>query len=724
MLRFLLIIFISQLLNASEAWKIENIYDGDSVSLHQTSQTMLYRSLDSTFHIFYGGDHLYHLIQYDDGSTVQETVDTSLDVGSFISSDLAPNGSLHVSYIDTKNNLLKYAVKAYGGDWNVVSTNLSASTSTSICVDENNLAHILYETEDDMFFIYSDNLAQPSNGAAFISNASKGSIACDNAKLHIAYASTQEDNEGLYYLSSNIDGTNASSLQILSTLEPIQATSIDANSASNKAAIGLYYNNTFKIFEHPLDEQWLWSEIGSYPAEIYQGNPSVKVKNTNIYASFHKVGSKSSNLELFTKINDAVGSTTRLLPSSAEVFHSSLAFINGNLFIQYTQVEKQKIGLIYFNAGEWVDSTLRQVGALKNEYNLDILSAPNGIRLTFETPNNTIAYLTQNINGSWNSNPIPTSGIASPSIAYVDDQVLSTWIQYYDLQSGSLERRKYSFGYPQWRWYATSAENIIDDANVKDAKNTHDSVVSAHTTHSCFIDANADLFYVRNDNNATGWTSKLELAPNDMEKLECAIDIDTKGYVHIVFSQRVFEDGTIHAIDEHLYHISNEAGDWNIPNNLQRLVENSTGYKRNLHISAHNNTSIHIGYSAVDKVKYLKSPIVTDVRVWPNEDIVVPLTANIDVMLGSRTVFDMSVDSHNRAHFVRAMGMDLYHSIETQNGFKTKATHLDFDIKGIKITTSKNRLHAIMEAKEIGDIMYAELPLDTVSPSVIMYLLQ
>ncbi len=721
MLRFLLIIFISQLLNASEAWKFESIYDGDSVSLHQTSQTMLYRSSDSTLHIFYGGDHLYHLIQYDDGSTVQETVDNSENVGSFISSDLAPNGSLHVSYIDTRNNLLKYAVKAYGGDWSITSTNLSASTSTSICVDENNLAHILYETENDMFFIYSDNLAQPSNGAAFISNASKGSIACDNGKFHIAYASTQEDNEGLYYLSSNIDGTDASSVQILGTLEPIQATSIDANNASNKAAIGLYYNNTFKIFEHPLDNQWLWSEIGSYPAESYQGNPSVKVKDGNVYASFYKASSKSSVLELFTKINDIVD-ITAVLPSSAEVFHSSLAFIDDNLFIQYTQVDKQKIGLIHSNAGEWIDETVHGVGALKDEYNLDILSAPNGIRLTFETPNNTIAYLTQNINGSWNSNPIPASGIASPSITYVDDLFLSTWIQYYDAQSGSLERRKYSFGYPQWRWHDTEAKNIIDDANVKDAKNTHDSVVSAHTTHSCFIDANADLFYVSND-NTNAWSEKIELYPNDMEKLECAIDIDTKGYVHIVFSQRVFDDGTIHAVDEHLYHISNEAGDWNIPNNLQRLVENPLGSKRNLHISSHNDTSIHIGYSDASTVKYLKSPAITDTRIWPNEDIVVPLTANTDVMLGSRTVFDMGVDSHNKAHFVRAMGMDLYHSVQTQNGFKTEATHLDFDIKGIKITTSKNRLHVIMEAKEIGDIMYAELPLNTVSASVIMYLL-
>jgi len=101
-------------------------------------------------HVVYGGDHLYHAWKGRD-SWYYETVDPAWGVGSLAALAIDSTGKLHVSYIDTVANCLKYATNR-NGSWQVetpaIADGLSASNA-AIAVDSANDPHIVFSTYDN-----------------------------------------------------------------------------------------------------------------------------------------------------------------------------------------------------------------------------------------------------------------------------------------------------------------------------------------------------------------------------------------------------------------------------------------------------------------------------------------------------------------------------------------------------------------------------------------------
>jgi hypothetical protein len=104
---------------------------------------------DGTIHVVYGGDHLYHAWK-SRGAWYVETVDPAWGVGSLAALAIDSLGKLHVSYIDTAANRLKYATNRYG-NWQVetpsIADGLSASNA-AIAVDSVNDPHIVFSSYD------------------------------------------------------------------------------------------------------------------------------------------------------------------------------------------------------------------------------------------------------------------------------------------------------------------------------------------------------------------------------------------------------------------------------------------------------------------------------------------------------------------------------------------------------------------------------------------------
>ncbi len=109
-----------------------------------------YLALDSEGwpHIVYGEWHLCHSWQDDDGWHT-EIADSADEVGSYASLAIDPQDRLHVSYYDTTNGDLKYAV-CDGNGWQTekVDSDGDVGICTSIAVDGANQASISYREKE------------------------------------------------------------------------------------------------------------------------------------------------------------------------------------------------------------------------------------------------------------------------------------------------------------------------------------------------------------------------------------------------------------------------------------------------------------------------------------------------------------------------------------------------------------------------------------------------
>lgn len=106
-------------------------------------------SSSGVIHVVYGGDHLYHAWKYRNVWTV-ETVDPAWGVGSLAALAIDSENRLHVSYIDSAANRLKYATKG-SGSWQIETPSIAASLSVSnaaIAVDQWNDPHIVFYSND------------------------------------------------------------------------------------------------------------------------------------------------------------------------------------------------------------------------------------------------------------------------------------------------------------------------------------------------------------------------------------------------------------------------------------------------------------------------------------------------------------------------------------------------------------------------------------------------
>jgi len=712
---FFSILLLLSSLYASEDWKFETVFDGESNRATQLGKTMLYRSSDMSTHIFYGGDHLYHL-EYN-GTWSQETVDGANNVGAYISSSVAPNGSLHVSYLDRDNATLKYATKELNSDrWNIIQTDLNATRNTSLCTDENNIAHIFYGLHQEIHYVTSDDFTLVQNFAA---NSKRASVACDSSGLHVAYYVFDEELKGLWYADNHTG--DFVHRRIFASDDFIDSTSIDANTLSGNKAIGIIYADTFQFFDTAIENyDQPWNESLTYDA-LGHGS-SVVVKNSDVSASFIARGNNSSTIvKIITKHNRRVVQSD--IDSNGGYYnHSSIAYMNGELKVQYSTVNSANIGWIYKDENaEYKDEHIKRL-SLQSYTNMDMKIHKNRPYITFDNANNSIEYLTKNTDATWSSYPMPKSNVGGGKLSIIDNGFADTWVHYINRENGAYERRKYAHYFSNtfpiqsgWKWNDLEARDIFDNANMNTRNSVladkHDTATFEGASHSCFIDSDGALFYTLYDNEENiNDTIELDQRAN-RNKLSCVIDLDDTGHVHIAYTvERGFRTD--------LYYISNETGLWEYEE-LLALVEDS---KKNLHIQVHNGI-VHIGFfkqANPSSIEYLQSSSYSadSPRQWPSVSSEVYSSEYIN------NLFDMLVDANAEVHFAFTFHNAINHFIKDNDTFKREITPLRFFITGIKMDLSDGVLHLLLINRDNSDLLFATLKNKApITPSIIMYLL-
>jgi acetyltransferase-like isoleucine patch superfamily enzyme len=722
MLRSILSLLLVSSLFASQNWQFEVAYDGDINHFSHSGKTMLYRSNDTTTHIFYGGDHLYHL-QYN-GHWSQEVIDDAQNVGRYISSAVDSDGTLHVSYFDLEDNLLKYAIKELNSDtWSITKTSLTTNGQSALCVDENNVAHIFYPLVPDIYYVTSTDL---THAQQFVTNASHVSAACDNNIIHMTYSNSTPNLKGLWY-TDNHDG-HFTHRRIFATDTVISDTSIDADTDSGNKAIALHYGNQFKLFDAALQYYGAdWNVSAAYN-NLSVESVSVALNNAAVVATFVVEGddSRTNKLKILKKDTLGIQESTIVSQDNRLYNHTSLAYIAGVLRIEYdTSIHYSSLGWIYKDANlNWKDERIRNLDNTSTHRNIDLKVRNNIPYISLQTPSNTIQYILKEANSPWISHTLPATDVATPKLNILNSTYSDVWIEYLSNVTGALERRKYGHYFSgglqlQEGWYDLEASNVIDNANINSyqmlSSQKHDSVIyEGSLTHSCYINRDKSLFYAQND-NSNGWShiTQLDLRLT-VKKDSCAIAVDDNGKVHIAYI------GKVNNSDYNLYYITNETDSWQYEELLASVDED----KKNIQIALHNGI-VHIGFMKDSNpaiLQHLQSSNYQEgtPRAWPStaKDI---YTKNY---LTATLAYDMVVDAKENIHFGLTTNGNVYHVKGKNDIFKTQTIPINSYITGIKMDVTDEALHIIFFDSYRADIIYGTLKntLD-ISPSTIKYLL-
>ena len=716
MLRLSIFLILIYSVLFAQTWKFENIYDGEVNARYQLGKTFLYRSNDLTTHIFYGGDHLYHL-KYDNGSWNREIVDNNDSVGRNISSALASDGSLHVSYIDDEK--LRYATKAINSNtWEITQTQHFASADkTSICVDDNNISHIFYRYINDIYYTRSDTLNQTE---VFVRNAFMPTVVCDaQTGVHVAYRSLESGMQGLWY--ANNHSGNFVHRRIYNTDDAITRISIDASSQSGKKAIAIIYYHEregfAKFFDTTVDNyNTSWSTSIAYEAD---SDVSVKVSATIVSTAFSVID--SPELPPILKLVQKDNTGTRIsdmLNDSHYYGQINLEYINNFLRVKYYDYISNTIEWAYKNATqEWKKETIRDFNIVGNFFKVDMKIYNNVPKITFKTPHNGLQYFSKSSQGTWNASPFNSTTLFDPKLSTIKNGFIETWLQYINTETYALERVKYAHYYDGlfsgWRWYRVDESNSINDTNISIGQQYHDVTTYGFTTHSCYVDNSFSLFYISADNE--GWNQPQELSVGAAGATTCKIAVDAQEKVHIVYTN----------LEEHLFYITNETGAWIseeiLLNGKQKINQQLIVSKGIVHIGFFNKIN--------HTVEYIKSSNYTPQtpRSWPPSSQIVINSDHIPI--SRSTAFDMAIDKDEKIYFAAVyesryyLENKLYLAKENSNGFEAKITDLDFNADGLKLAVSDDTLHVMLLNKDSGDVIYGSSKTTTPLTPVIMYLL-
>lgn len=163
-------------------------------------------------HIIHGGPYLYHT-WYDGSGWQTETVDPTVSNHFDVSSVLDEDGQLHVSYILTEQDAVKYAYQGPHG-WQIRTVDVQPDDTqymiyTSLALDGQGRPHIAYWNayQGELWYAYQDAVGWHRQVAASSGDACRGiSLDLDSGdKPHIGYMFSGWD-EALRYVRLGADG--------------------------------------------------------------------------------------------------------------------------------------------------------------------------------------------------------------------------------------------------------------------------------------------------------------------------------------------------------------------------------------------------------------------------------------------------------------------------------------------------------------------------------------
>jgi len=323
-----------------------------------------------------------------------ETVDDTDDVGAYSSIAIDSNFRLHISYYDTTNGNLKYAM--WDGSWHIEtldSTN-DVGVYSSIAIDSKNTIHISYIDSTNGNLKYTKGFFNNWHTPIIIDNtAFHTSIAIDSQdKIHISYYDTT--NTSLKY------ATNASGSWILTTVD-------------NTATVGLYSSIA-------IDSQ-----------------DKIHISYRDTTNTSLKYATNASGSWVLTTVDNTgdVGAYTSIAVDSQDKIHISY----------YSTANSGDICYATNASGSWVLTTVDSSSNNDGQYSSIAIDSQDKVYISYYRANDTSLRYATNASGSWIDTELDAGDAKYTSIVIDSDDNIH--ISYYDDLNNRL--RHYNFAiYP------------------------------------------------------------------------------------------------------------------------------------------------------------------------------------------------------------------------------------------------------------------------------------
>lgn len=539
-------------------------------------------------HIAYGADHLYHA-WYDGKEWRREIVDSSPQVGEYASIAVDAGHRLHVSYYDSRNGRLKYAVKASAGSgWSSETVGDPSGNNvglySSIAVDGAGKVHISYYDLDNGDLKYASRqsgaaswsvqrLDEDGNVGQYSSIAVEG-----GGNVHISYYDATPTRQDLKY------ATNVAGAWVKSTLESAgnvgQYNSIAVDGAG-KVHIG-YYDSSNGYLKFIAGKSGVWGapenvdsvgNVGRYASLAL----SVNLKGESIAHIAYYDGA-GANLRYATNTTGSwvVDST---LDNGGDVGkYASLALSvdkDGNPVVQISYFDATFNNLKYISNATlaWVPSTIDTAGDA-GRYSSLAVDKKGWLHIGYyDLLARKLKYATNESSGVWRESIVPDVGDVGRYASLAVDASGFAHISYYDLDNRDLRYATNASG----SWVAVLVDGVGDVGSYTSLK-----LDALGKIHISYYDAIQGA--LKHATNASGvWAVETVDDPASAVGWYSSLAVDGNGKLHISYYD---------VTDRNLKYANNVSGIWDVSTTVDAAGD--VGKYSSLAIDGKG--KLHIGY--------------------------------------------------------------------------------------------------------------------------------
>ncbi len=693
-------------------WQFSEIAKGEALSTDAGEHYAVSTS-DGNIHIFYGGDHLYHLeYHFWTQEWTHETVDASDLVGCFATAVAGANDTLHVAYYDDVNKRYKYATNASGSWKSYRVAESETAAAPAIVVFASGSAGVYFQNGSDVWQANLEVPSQPQIGL-FLSNARNLSADIDeNGTFHTVHTNT--DATTIYY-RRNVQGIWSSPVSAVSLQDgaTVKKLAFDAymNEGSGKKALCYYVDDPGGIDQtyvaytaiDDMNSDWNRVNIGTNHAYAYQ--PAVYITSNGTVTAGFWDGNQIAKL-WYDDGNQAATESVKWTSTGnlSLVYSSTLAMIHGGALPSVIEVTGG------FGSNH-VTMTARNVPRFLSA---EVAVGSDNVPQAVFDRSGTILYARKEA-AQWNFETVRES-VGEPEIALKSNNV--PYVLFYDCQKLRLQNRIELCGENgcQGGWIDSfDVPDPEDQPGIIDSGifSAHDMAVDSHDNlHVCYTHYNSQtgvttLYYAHRD--VFGWEIRDEVATG-IESWHCDIHVDAADQPHIMYDVNTYGSSGI-------YHASKESGIW-VSENIE------SGTARNTPIALSDASGhVHAAYygGVGGGMYYTQSSDfgVGTPRSWPASGAVVGSSAS------TQKEFDMLIDSGNRANIYYMPEAGVFSQLrQNANGtFSTQQTAVAYGVSQLSAAASKKGIYVIgldVERQQVFEGFRS----NGLHASVLMYLLQ